>query len=121
MSGRGESCYTWVNIPMEEIRPDFSRKVVHGENMTFSMIFFKKGARVDLHRHANEQMSHVLSGAVKFITREGKEYTVSQGMLMHFPPNVEHGALALEDSVIIEVFSPPREDWKMGTDHYLRK
>ncbi|MEM3066047.1 MAG: cupin domain-containing protein [Nitrososphaerota archaeon] len=121
MSRKSESYYRWADIPEDKLRPDLSRKVIHGENMTVSMFFFKKGAKVELHKHVNEQISYVLSGAVRFFTADGKEYVVSQGTVMYFPSNVEHGALALEDSVAIEMFSPPREDWKKGTDQYLRR
>lgn len=121
MSGRSESCYRWADIPEDKLKPDISRRAIHGENLTISMFILKKGAKVDSHKHINEQMSYVLSGAVKFIMPDGKEHVVSQGMVMHLPPNVEHAALALEDSVVIDVFSPPREDWKKGADQYLRK
>ncbi|MEM1891436.1 MAG: cupin domain-containing protein [Nitrososphaerota archaeon] len=118
---RSESCYKWADVPEDKLRPDLSRKVIHGENVTIAMFSLKKGAKVDSHKYVNEQMSCVLSGAVKFIMADGKEYVLSQGMVMHLPPNVEHAALALEDSAVMDVFSPPRDDWKKGTDQYLRK
>ncbi len=121
MNGRNESCYNWVHIPEDRLKSNISRKAIHGENITIGMFFLKKGAKVESHKHVNEQMSCVLSGAVKFIMVDGKEYVVSQGMVMHIPPNVEHAAIALEDSVVMDVFSPPREDWKKGADQYLRK
>jgi len=121
MSKKSVSCYKWADIPEEKLKPDISRKVIHGENMTISMFFLKKGATVDSHKHINEQISCILSGAIKFVLADGNEYVVSQGMVMHFPPDVEHAALALEDSVVMGIFSPPREDWKKVADQHLRK
>ena len=121
MSKKSVSCYKWADIPEEKLKPDISRKVIHGENMTISMFFLKKGATVDSHKHINEQISCILSGAIKFVLADGNEYVASQGMVMHFPPDVEHAALALEDSVVMDIFSPPREDWKKGAYQHLRK
>jgi quercetin dioxygenase-like cupin family protein len=121
MSKRSVSCYKWADIPEDKLKPDISRKVIHGENITVAMFSLKKGAKVDSHKHVNEQISCVLSGAVRFVLTDGNEHVVSQGMVIHFPPEVEHAALALEDSVVIDIFSPPREDWKKDADQYLRK
>ena len=73
-----------------------------------------------LHHHESEQISMVLQGAMKF-ELEGREVMVRGGEVLVIPSNLPHSALAIEDSTVIEVFSPIRHDWLNGTDNYLRK
>jgi quercetin dioxygenase-like cupin family protein len=62
----------------------------------------------------------VLEGAIKF-ELEGREVVIHAGEVLVIPSNLPHSALALEDSSVIEVFSPIRYDWLNGSDSYLRK
>ena len=79
-----------------------------------------KDCVVPLHHHESEQISMVMQGAVKF-ELEGREVIVRGGEVLVIPSNLSHSALAIEDSSVIEVFSPIRYDWLSGTDNYLRK
>jgi len=83
-------------------------------------VLLKKGSLVPLHHHYHEQVAYVESGALQF-TIEGKELTIRAGECLCIPPNVPHSALALEDTVDIDYFNPPREDWLNKTDDYLRR
>ena len=78
-----------------------------------------KGAVVPPHKHASEQITMVMSGALKF-TVAGKETTVRAGEVLIIPPNVVHSAVALEDSDDVDAFSPLRADWLSGDDSYLK-
>jgi quercetin dioxygenase-like cupin family protein len=74
---------------------------------------------VPLHSHHNEQISYILEGKIKFVM-EGKEIVVLAGEVLCIPPHVPHEAFALEDTVDLDIFNPPRQDWIDGDDAYLR-
>ena len=110
----------WETVKKEQMNDKFWRKVINGEKITAAQLGLSQGATVPLHHHENEQVSIVVTGAVKFEV-EGKDITVRGGEVLVIPPNLAHNALALEDSSVIEIFSPIRLDWMTGTDNYLRK
>lgn len=95
------------------------RRFINGSNMTLAQFTFKRGARVARHSHVNEQFSIVINGKLRFVV--GSEtYVASSGDVVHIPPNIPHEVEALEDSIVIDVYSPVREDWLRGEDKYLR-
>ena len=96
-----------------------TRQYVVGTNTMLARLVLKKGAHVPLHQHMNEQMSHVVEGALNFMIEE-KEVTVRAGEILCIPPHVPHEVVALEDSVALDIFNPPRQDWIDGDDAYLR-
>jgi quercetin dioxygenase-like cupin family protein len=110
----------WDEIPKETLNPLFDRQLVVGNQVMIARIYLKKGCVVPLHHHHNEQITHVQSGALHF-TIEGKELTVRDGEFLCIPPNVPHTAIALEDTIDVDIFTPPREDWLNKTDQYLRR
>jgi quercetin dioxygenase-like cupin family protein len=83
-------------------------------------VLLKKGCIVPLHSHVNEQLSYILEGALKFYI-DGKEIVVRAGEVLTIPPNMPHKAEAMEDTVDLDIFNPPRADWINKTDSYLRK
>ena len=87
-----------------------------------SHVYLKKGSIVPLHHHENEQFSYILEGSMRFWLHEddGEEVFVEAGDILQIPSNVPHGAIALEDTLSLDVFSPPRQDWIDGTDDYIR-
>ena len=110
----------WEQLESERMNPDLSRKVIHGQNVTIARIELRKGGVVAEHHHINEQVSMVQSGAIKFVSN-GREHIVHAGECLTIPPNVPHRVEVLEDSVVVDIFSPAREDWLRGDDAYLRK
>jgi len=110
----------WEKVEVEAINPLFDRQLVVGEQIMLARILLKKGCIVPLHSHVNEQVSSTLQGALKFWI-DGKELVVRAGEVLTIPPNMPHKAKALEDTVAIDVFTPPRADWINKTDGYLRK
>ena len=110
----------WDNVPVEPLNPLLSRQMVVGTNIMVARVLLKKGSVVPTHHHYNEQVAYIESGALQF-TLEGKEVTVRAGECLCIPPNVPHSAVALEDTVDIDYFNPPREDWLNKTDDYLRR
>ncbi len=105
--------FAWDTLQKEPLNSKIWRKVIHGEKMTVAQFGFAKDATVPIHQHENEQMAYVVEGAIKF-TVDGKEVIVRKGEILHVPANVPHGAVALEDAIDIEIFSPMRSDWLPG-------
>jgi quercetin dioxygenase-like cupin family protein len=110
----------WEGVKKEVLNDKLWRKVVSGENVMVAQLWLFKDCVVPLHHHESEQISLILQGALKF-ELEGGELTVRAGEVLVIPSNVPHSALAIEDTVGIDVFSPIRRDWLDGTDSYLRK
>jgi quercetin dioxygenase-like cupin family protein len=71
----------------------------------------KKNAEIPLHNHKEHQIGYVLSGKLKFLTDNG-EFIVVKGDSYLFDSNERHGAKILEDSEVIDIFSPARNDYK---------
>ena len=111
--------YTWDSMPRETLSPLLARRLVTGERMMLAHVYLKRGCVVPLHSHMNEQMTYILEGALKFDI-DGKEIVVRAGEVLCIPPNMPHEAWAIEDTVDLDVFNPPREDWLNKTDDYLR-
>ena len=114
------SLYSWSRIPTEKITDKLSRKLISGKKVMLAQVFLKKGCIVAAHSHHNEQITYILSGSMK-LRLPDKEVTLNEGDVLHIPSRVEHSAVALEDTLDLDVFSPIREDWLKGTDDYLRK
>jgi quercetin dioxygenase-like cupin family protein len=112
--------FRWSDIPPEQLNPLFTRQFVTGENAMLAHLKLLKGCLVPLHHHHNEQISMCVSGSMEFVL-DGESVTVRAGEVLVIPPNVPHSALALEDFVGFDIFSPPREDWINKTDAYLRE
>jgi quercetin dioxygenase-like cupin family protein len=111
----------WEDMEKETVKDDIKRRIVTGERAMLAHIYLDKGARVPMHSHHNEQITYLLEGTLKFwIGEEREEVILKGGEVLHIPPNVPHEAEALEDCLDVDVFSPPRQDWLDGTDHYLR-
>src|ERR1700723_3599970 len=110
----------WNDIEVESLSPTIGRQMIVGTNVMVARVLLKKGARVPLHSHHNEQVTYILEGALLFYI-DNQEITVSAGEVLCIPPNMPHEALALEDTVDLDVFNPPRQDWIDGTDADLRQ
>ena len=115
--------HRWNEIPAEPLRGTITRRFICGERVMLAHVYFKKGDEVPLHSHHNEQVTYILEGALHFwFGAEGeRELTVKAGEVVVIPSNVPHRALALEDTLDVDIFDPPREDWLTGTDAYLRR
>jgi quercetin dioxygenase-like cupin family protein len=109
----------WQEVPAENMNPLFDRQYVVGDQVMIARISMKRGCIVPRHSHHHEQISHILSGILRF-TVDGREITLGAGELLLIPPHVPHAAVALEDTIAIDTFTPPREDWINKTDQYLR-
>lgn len=114
--------FRWDDMPIEQVKEGLGRRLVTGERMMLAHIYLDKGSVVPLHSHDNEQLTYVLEGALHFWIGEdeSEEVIVRAGEVLHIPSWVPHKAVALEDTLDVDVFCPPRQDWLDGTDAYLR-
>jgi quercetin dioxygenase-like cupin family protein len=111
---------SWKTMEIEQLNEKLSRQMISGENATISQLLLKKGAVVPRHSHMNEQYSWIISGALKFVF-DDREILVGEGEILLIPAHVAHSAVALEDTVDVDIFAPRREDWIRKEDSYLRE
>lgn len=112
--------FNWDSVPLEEMSDMISRKVISGEKAMVAQVFLKKNAVVPEHYHESEQLTYILEGSMRF-ELEGREVIVRKGEVLHIPSNVPHRAVALEDTLDVDIFSPIRHDWLTKDDAYLRR
>ena len=115
--------FNWDAMPKEAVTPLIDRRLVTGERSMLAHIHLRKGSVVPQHSHDNEQFTYVLEGALQFfLGEEGEdEVIVRAGEVLHIPSGLPHKAVALEDTVDLDVFTPLRQDWLDGTDTYFHQ
>ena len=120
---RKATWYRWDDLPREQLHERLSRRLITGDRVMLAHVYLKQGCVVPKHSHENEQFTYILEGALRFWIGEDEkeEVVVRVGEVLHIPSNVPHKAEALEDTLDVDVFSPPREDWLNKTDSYLRR
>jgi len=115
--------YRWDDMPKENVTEMLDRRLITGDRMMLAHVYLKKGAIVPRHAHENEQLTYILEGALRFWIGEDESETIDvrAGEVLHIPSNIPHKAEALEDTLDVDIFSPPRQDWIDKTDDYLRQ
>jgi unsaturated pyranuronate lyase len=124
MAAKSEvSFYRWDSMKKERVSDMLERRLITGDRMMLAHVYLKKGCIVPKHSHENEQLTYILEGALKFkIGDDGaEEIIVSAGEVLLIPSNIPHMAEALEETLDVDVFSPPRQDWLDKKDDYLRR
>jgi quercetin dioxygenase-like cupin family protein len=113
----------WADLPWEPVTEAIRRRIVSGDDMMIAQVFLDEGAVVPKHSHHNEQITYIVSGALHFRLGEAleREVVVRAGEVLHIPAHLPHEATALEDTLDVDIFSPPRADWLDGTDAYFRR
>jgi quercetin dioxygenase-like cupin family protein len=109
----------WQSVELENLNPLLQRQFVVGQGIMVARVLMKKGCIIPLHSHHNEQFTYILEGALKFWV-DGKEIVVHAGEVLTIPPHMPHKAEAVEDTVDLDIFNPPRADWINKSDQYLR-
>lgn len=116
----------WDDMAVEELTPQIGRRLIYSEQQMLAHVYLKQGAIVPAHDHINEQFTYILSGALRFWIGEhadnpGDVYVdVKAGEVLVIPSLVRHRAEALEDTLDVDIFNPPRQDWINKSDDYLR-
>ena len=114
--------YRWDDMPTEALNAGLGRRLITGDQVMVAHVYFTEGTEVPRHHHHNEQITYILEGALQFYfgAEDEDTHTVRAGEAVVIPSNLPHRAVALEDTLDVDVFSPPRQDWLDGTDAYLR-
>ena len=120
---RNATHYRWDDMPKERVSDTLERRLITGDRMMLAHVYLKKGCIVPRHQHDNEQLTYILEGALRFWIGEDEKESmiVHAGEVLHIPSNVWHKAEAIEDTLDVDVFSPPRQDWLDKSDAYLRR
>jgi quercetin dioxygenase-like cupin family protein len=114
--------YRWEDLPREELGPLLGRRLITGDRMMIAHVYMEQGFVVPRHEHENEQLTYILEGALRFWLGddESEVVDVHAGEVLHIPSGLPHKAEALEKTLDVDVFCPPRQDWLDGSDAYLR-
>ena len=122
MNERSVTFYRWDEMPKEELTDTFARRLITGDRVMLAHVYIKKGSIVPRHSHENEQITYILEGGLRFWIGEDESQVIDvmAGEVLHIPSLVQHKAEALEDTLDVDIFSPPRQDWLDKTDNYLR-
>jgi quercetin dioxygenase-like cupin family protein len=122
MSTASATHYRWDDLPRETVKPGLGRRLVSTERMMVAHVYFEPGVVVPKHSHENEQITYILEGVLRFWLGEHEEQVVdvAAGEVLHIPSHVPHRAQALETTLDVDIFCPPRRDWLDGSDLYLR-
>ena len=119
---RKATLHRWEAIPRERLSEKLERQMVTGDRVMIAHIYLKKGCKVPPHQHHNEQLTYILQGALRFrLGKDEQQVDVKAGEVLHIPSNLRHSAEALEDTLDVDIFDPPRKDWLDGADQYLRQ
>lgn len=102
--------YRWEDVPAEAMGGLITRRLIYSDKTMLVQYNLRAGAAVPLHHHPHEQWTQVLSGSLRF-TLGDQERIVRAGDVVFVPSDAPHTAEALEETVAVEVFNPPREDF----------
>jgi quercetin dioxygenase-like cupin family protein len=114
--------YRWEDLPRERLNPDLERRLISTDRLMMAHVYLQKGCIVPTHSHENEQLTYILEGLLRFfLGADGSEVVdVAAGEVLHLPSYLPHKAEALETTLDVDIFCPPRQDWLDGSDAYLR-
>jgi quercetin dioxygenase-like cupin family protein len=112
--------HDWNRIEREQLNPLVVRQMVHTDLLTISHLHLTKGAVVPRHSHPNEQVTVLERGRLRF-DFDDEVQVLEAGQMLQIASDRPHAVTALEDSLALDLFSPPREDWIRGDDAYLRQ
>ena len=123
MSGPQATHYRWDDMPKEQLGPELSRRIITADRMMLTQVYLNKGFIVPQHAHENEQLTWIVEGVLRLWLGEDESQVVdvAAGEVLHIPSFLPHRAEALEDTLDVDIFSPPRQDWLDGSDAYLRR
>jgi quercetin dioxygenase-like cupin family protein len=123
MSASGARHYRWEDLPREALNPLIGRRLITTERMMLAHVYLEQGSIVPRHEHENEQLTYILEGKLRFWLGDGESEVVDvrAGEVLHIPSHLPHKAEALETTLDVDIFCPPRADWLDGSDDYLRR
>jgi quercetin dioxygenase-like cupin family protein len=112
--------WNWAEVPAERIGEGIERQMIWGERLMVCRLQFAPRVVTAVHSHPHEQVTLVERGQVRF-TVDGVERVATAGDVLFFPPNLPHGATMLDEpAVLVDIFSPVREDFLSGGGAYRK-
>ena len=122
MNSPKATLYRWEDLPKEQLKPDLGRRLISTERLMLAHVYLEKGCIVPKHSHENEQLTYILEGLLRFSLGddESEVVDVAAGEVLHLPSHLPHKAEAIETTLDVDIFCPPRQDWLDGSDAYLR-
>jgi quercetin dioxygenase-like cupin family protein len=112
--------HRWSEVEVEQLNPLLTRQFITGSKAMIGRIVLTKGCIVPRHSHPNEQLAFIVEGSLRFNFDDGTTQTVNSGEIIVIPSDLPHSAEALEDTINLDIFAPPRQDWLDKDDSYLR-
>jgi quercetin dioxygenase-like cupin family protein len=114
--------HRWDDLPKEALKPGLDRRLISTERMMIAHVYLEQGTIVPMHSHENEQLTYIIEGSMRFWFGEDESQVVdiSAGEVLQIPSHLPHKAEALERTLDVDVFCPPRADWLDGSDSYIR-
>lgn len=109
----------WTSVPSEDLTPQIKRQYISQPGVTVARFELKRNGIVNRHSHHNVQITNVLSGVLKFIFDDKSEKMVRAGETICLAAHEPHEVHTLEDSTVLDVFMPEREDWHAGKAGYF--
>lgn len=106
--------FSFFDMPFHPLNSHVSSRIISGKQLMFVEHKVKKGHITEEEVHENEQLTLVLQGSLLFLLGE-KSYLIKKGEALLIPSRTPHRCEVLEDSSLIEVFSPPRQEWKLAS------
>ena len=107
----GHQHRNWADVPIERVGDGIERQMVWGERLMVCRLRLAPRVVTPVHTHPHEQVTLVERGRAVF-TVDGEARVAAAGDVLHFPPRVPHGATMLDEEVVlIDIFSPIREDF----------
>lgn len=104
------SFYDFNDIQIEQLTDKIGMRFFNGTQTTVIQWKLKKGAKLPIHFHINEQVTRVDDGVLEVFS-QGKRYELTQGQILVFPPNVPHEFFALKNTTVYEIQTPTRQDY----------
>lgn len=99
------------DISVKKVIEGIDGYYTHGEKLSLGMVEIAAGTTMPVHHHEHEQISYMLEGQLN-MECGGVSYSLTPGSVLLIPSNTPHGAYAVTDCKLIDVFSPVREDYK---------
>jgi quercetin dioxygenase-like cupin family protein len=100
------------DIETKEVAPGFFSKLIHTETNTINFIEVKAGSSIWRHQHINQQCSFAIEGKFELVVNDIPQI-LEPGLFAIIPPNAWHSGTAITDCKLIDIFNPPREDYKL--------